>query len=105
MLGQLELLPELLLEEGEARLERARAEGGVRQHDAPAEERHLVLGLGLCLGLVRVRVRVRLRVRIQSTAGVSAEQRDPADRRGVPRAVDDEGGAEPRHLVLMYTQG
>ena len=47
LLGQLELLPELLLEEGEARLERARAEGGVRQHDAPAEERHLVLGLGL----------------------------------------------------------
>ena len=51
LLGQLELLPELLLEECEARLERARAEGGVRQHDAPAEERHLVLGLGLGLGL------------------------------------------------------
>ena len=51
LLGQLELLLELLLEEGEARLERARAEGGVRQHDACAEERHLVLGLGLGSGL------------------------------------------------------
>ena len=68
LLWQLQLLLQLLLEEGEAGFERACPEGGMRHHHAGAEERH------------------------------------PADRRRVPRAVDDEGRAEPRRRKSLAIQ-